>query len=148
MITKHNGITYDLEKMEEPTCGWCCMGSCKYVPYNNSKFVKKIHENIMTIENSNVRDQVICFCNDISQYLYYSKVGYLPNFHFSFDEDDAYFEWIFENFRFGFLFCVDSKDSGWCMVSKSDDGSYERYEGRYRGKETITFVFKYIMEHA
>ena len=87
------------------TCPGPCIKSCLYVPINASRVTSKICEDISNIGDFAVSEQVMAFCDSLSQYLLYNNVtAELPEMYSSINEDEAYFEWIFDQFRFGFLF--------------------------------------------
>ena len=120
-----------------------CMKGCLYVPFNNKELSAKLCNDIQTIKDPIVRRQAMDFCDLICNYLYRHESVKLPNLFFSMDDGDAFFEWIFDNFRFGFLFCKEPKDSGWYLVSKVNE-TVERFSSSYRGKDTIDYIFNYI----
>ncbi len=136
---------------QDETCTGACTKACLYVPSQYNNLSSKMCDDIRTIEDPKVREQSMGFCNTLCQSIYHFNKTSLPNdlpqMYFSDDDGDAFFEWIFDNFRFGFLFCQDDDESGWYLLSKSD-GKITRFRSKYRGRETIDYILTYIGTNA
>ena len=125
------------------TCTSACSRSCLYVPSTNSEVLMGICDDIKQIDDPVVRMQATAFCDALSGYIGRHDVPALPELYFSLDEGDAFFEWIFDNFRFEFLFCKNPEESGWYMITKVS-GKVERIRSTFNGKGTIEYIFSYI----
>lgn len=67
--------------------------------------VSKIYESLPSIPDPDIRTQVGGFCSTLSQGLAGLQPGIDVSAMYSeILDDEAYFEWIFDNFRFGFSF--------------------------------------------
>lgn len=125
------------------TCTNTCNRSCLYVPAMNSGVLMDLCNDIKQIDDPEVRMQAANFCDALSDYISRNDVMALPSLYFSLDEGDAFFEWIFDSFRFGFLFRNKPEESGWYLITKVG-GKIKRFRSRFKGKETVEYIFDYI----
>ena len=129
-----------------------CNGSCLYIPDTTYKaVVSGICGSLPSIVDPDIRSQVSGFCSTLSHGL----VGFQPGIDVSamyseILEDEAYFEWIFDNFRFGFSFAHDSADSYWFMVAKDPTEGSVRFEGDFRAGylPAVSYALSYIGRNA
>ena len=113
----------------------------------DSGVLKALCNNIKQIDDPAVRMRASDFCDALDECISRNGAMALPNLYFSSDEGDAFFEWIFGSFRFGFLFCGRPEESGWYLITKAG-GKTERFRGRFEGRETMEYVFDYIGANA
>lgn len=92
-----------------------------------------------------IRQQVISFCSNLSAgLLQYDVDTDLPELYTSYEDGEFYIEWIFDYYRFGFIFTEDSTHSGWYALMDLDDGDIFRFnapfEGTYRNAIDYTLT--------
>lgn len=129
-----------------------CNGSCLYIPDTTYKaVVSKICESLPSISDPDIRTQVGGFCSTLSQGLAGLQPGIDVSAMYSeILDDEAYFEWIFDNFRFGFSFQHDPSDSYWFMVAKDPAEGSIRFEGDFRAGylPAVGYALSYIGRNA
>lgn len=135
------------DRYPDMTCTNTCNRICLYVPAMNSGVLMDLCNDIKQIDDPEVRMQATNFCDALSDYISRNDVMALPSLYFSLDEGDAFFEWIFDSFRFGFLFSSNPEESGWYLVTKAG-GRNERFRSTFKGRETMEYVFNYIRANA
>ncbi len=87
-------------------------------------------EDINSIDDATIKSQATSFCELMSQYIQYTGVTFsLPEMYFTQEDDEAYFEWIFDQFRFGFVFAANPNESGWFQLSSFNE-SMERFKSK------------------
>ena len=85
-----------------------------------------------SIADTGIRDQVVGFCEALDRGLADSEHGIDANPMYSdILDDEAYYEWIFDDFRFGFSFRHDPSDSYWFLVSRDPAEGSVRSEGDF-----------------
>ncbi len=114
---------------------------------SNSIIMMDLCNDIKQINDPRVRMQATNFCDALSDCISRNDVVALPSLSFSLDEGDAFFEWVFDSFRFGFLFSDNPEESGWYLVTKAG-GRNERFRSTFKGKETVKYIFNYIVANA
>ena len=123
-------------------------GSCDYVPdMMYRSVVSGILERMNDIQDTHIWAQVSSFCNILGSELLRIQQGIrLDPLYVDIDDDEAYFEWIFDDFRFRFSFRHDPKDSYWFRISLDPDGSSSRFRGDFNTGFTpaVRFALNYI----
>lgn len=132
----------------QPGCG----GACIYIPDTTYKaVVSGICGKIERIRDIEIRMQVCGFCSTLSTGLTRLQPGLdLSPMYTELLEDEAYFEWIFDNFRFGFSFRHDSADSYWFLVAKDPRETSRRFRGDFNAGflPPVEYVLEYIRSNA
>lgn len=104
------------------TPSYCCK-CCIYVGTVNKNIFKSLCEIINSVEEPSLRLQLSTFCNCLTDCLqknnYYDK---LPDFLPQIEQKEVFVEWIFNQFRLGFLFCKNPDESGWNVIINTPDG--------------------------
>ncbi len=129
-----------------------CNGACLYIPDTGYKAVlSKICGSLDSISKPDIRSQVSGFCSTLSHGLIGLEPGIDIGVMYSeIQEDEAYFEWIFDNFRLGYSFLSAPSDSYWFLVSKDPDGDTKRFEGDFRAGylPAVQYSLSYIRSNA
>ena len=131
------------ESLNSVTIPSLCKRNCSYAVCHRP-FFEDLCKKIQSISNDSLKDQAEMFCDELSDYLTYNNVtATLPLMYFEEDEDSVYFEWIFDRFRFGFLFSDKEGKSEWFLVSMVGEKT-NRVRSLYKGRTTIEYVMTYI----
>lgn len=105
-----------------------------------------MREHIGLIPDSEVKAQAEAFCDALSEGIVRLRpeICISPMFA-DIDDEEAYFEWIFDDFRFGFSFRHESAESCWFLVSLGQDGDVERSSGDFEAGAAS--VVEYVLNH-
>ncbi len=114
---------------------------------SNDSILMDLCNDIKQIDDPGVRMQATNFYDALSDCISRNDEMALPSLCLSLDEGDAFFEWVFDSFRFGFLFSGNPEESGWYLVTKAG-GRNERFRSTFKGRETMEYVFNYIRANA
>lgn len=122
------------------------------IPYSiHDAVVSGIRKHVVDIHDETIRTQVCDFCNALDSELteFRSEVD-SGSVYVDVREDEAYFEWIFDDFRFGFSFHHDMLDSYWFLVAKDRAESSIRFKGDFNAgfAGPIRYVLDYIRDNA
>ena len=113
--------------------------------------ISGIRKHVVDIHDETIRTQVCDFCNALDSELteFRSEVD-SGSVYVDVREDEAYFEWIFDDFRFGFSFHHDMLDSYWFLVAKDRAESSIRFKGDFNAgfAGPIRYVLDYIRDNA
>lgn len=98
-------------------------------PLSSNKYVNIVSQNfnifrhvlseIKTIQNQVLKERLIYFVSIFMHILsqYNGVPNVLPSLTITEDEDSVFLEWVFKDFRMGFTFCENEKESMWFLVS-------------------------------
>lgn len=153
MISIGDNFTYTLDMdSDELAIQPGCDGACINIPDTMYKsVVSGICEHIDDIHDSEIRMQVRRFCSILSAGLLRFQPGIrLDPMYVDIGDDEAYFEWIFDNFRFGFSFHHDLRESYWFQVSLDSNGNSSRFRGDFNAGfvPAVRFALDYIGRNA
>lgn len=129
-----------------------CNGACIYIPDTTYKsVVSGICSRIEDIKDVEIRMQVSGFCSALSGGLMELQPGIdVSPMYVEIQDDEAYLEWIFDNFRFGFSFHHNISESYWFLVAKDSRESSRRFRGDFNAGfvEPVKYVLDYIRGNA
>lgn len=129
-----------------------CAGACIYIPDTTYKnVVNSLCSNIPRIEDYEIKTQVMGFCSALSVGLANIQPGIkMDQMYIEICEDEAYAEWIFDNFRFGYSFHHNMDDSFWFMIAKDSDNETTRFKGDFKAgyAPVIDYSLRYIRSNA
>lgn len=129
-----------------------CNGSCLYIPDTTYKnVVSAICGSIPSIADTDIRNQVSGFCSTLSHGLMGLQPGIdVDPMYSEILDDEAYFEWIFDNFRFGFSFLHEPADSYWFLVARDPTEGSTRFEGDFKAGylPAVMYALSYIGSNA
>ena len=103
------------------------------------------------IRDPEIALQIHGFCGVLNDELMRFQLGMMiDTMYVEVREDEAYLEWIFDNFRFGFSFHHDVGESYWFLVERDPTESSRRYKGDFKAGfvEPVRYVLDYIRDHA
>lgn len=132
----------------QPGCGSACI-CIPDVSYR--AVVSSICERVDSISDDEIRVQVVGFCNALSEGLSRLPPGINVGPMFAdIDEEESYFEWMFDDLRFGFSFKHDPADSYWFLVSLEQDGNSTRFTRDFRAGyvQTVEHVLNHLQRNA
>lgn len=134
-----------LNAVPEQTVPGLCKRMCWYITPSNREPLKALCDSLGSISDQSISEQVERFCDLLSSYLYWNlEITGLPGMVFMEDEGEAYFEWIFEGFRIGLLFCSDKNESGWFILFRDKDGKFDRIRGSFDGTSAVSIIMSFV----
>ncbi len=129
-----------------------CNGACIYIPDTTYKsVVSEICARIEDIQDVEIGMQVRGFCSALSAGLVKLQPGIdVSPMYVEIQDDEAYLEWIFDNFRFGFSFHHNGTDSYWFLVARDSRESSRRFRGDFNAgfARPVKYVLDYVRSNA
>ncbi len=146
------GFTHTIDSVSDGLLQVGCTGSCDYIMDTTYRaVVSGICEQVPNIIDYRIEAQVKGFCSTLSEGLSKLQPGIrMDAMYAEILEDEAYFEWAFDNFRFGYSFRGDLSESYWFMVAKDPDEGSIRFKGDFRAGylPAIKYTLSYIGSYA
>ena len=127
----------DIINENDNTCGCSvCNKSCIYTPSIYKEAIHSLRTKISKIESDSIISQASLFCDTLSDGLTRFDINHkLPEMIAINEPDEFYLEWIFDYYRFGFVFLEDASESGWFVLIKQENDTYRhntKFHGDYR----------------
>ena len=113
--------------------------------------VSSICEHIPEIKDTEIRIQAIGFCSALSAGLARLQPGIdMDPMFVEIGDDESYFEWMFDNFRFGYSLKHDISDSYWFLVAKDTETTSRRFKGDFKTgfAPSVDYTLNYIGSNA
>lgn len=134
-------------------CGGFCRRSCRYTSTLDKAVIRQLRADLSQVEDIRLQAQTQAFCEQLNlELLHCGLVQELPLLACDLSNPgEAYLEWVFAAFRFGFSFNVDEQKSGWFMISSDPAGGTDQTaQGLLPGRLTavLEFVVRYIQRCA
>ncbi|MDO5853913.1 MAG: hypothetical protein Q4Q62_07755 [Thermoplasmata archaeon] len=126
-----------------------CSRSCNFISGPRPEFLMPLCSSISDIKEPTVRMQVSAFCEAMCMFMVSKGIGNLDALPMypELEDDEAYYEWVFDYFRFGFCFLEDPEKSRWFVSEFTED---RVLKSNFMGKfdpgygETVEYVMNYV----